>query len=200
MLSMTIANRVSLVLVATFAVVAPLTGMDWATYGWHFAAAGLALSVTFAMFAIGGMGGGDAKLIAASSLWMGFNFNLLGYLVISSVIGGVLTLLILMYRKSPLADVTGHKHVPAPFRRSQKRHPYGLALGTWRALRLSGFAARSVGDRATFHTLDSTHCDIDGRCAASGRRVALAAALRPIGSIFINLKLITIVRIALTVI
>ena len=72
MLSMTIANRVSLVLIATFAVVAPLTGMDWATYGWHFAAAGLALSVTLAMFAIGGMGGGDAKLIAASSLWMGF--------------------------------------------------------------------------------------------------------------------------------
>ena len=85
MLSMTIANRVSLVLIVTFAVVAPLTGMDWATYGWHFAAAGLALSVTFAMFAIGGMGGGDAKLIAASSLWMGFNFNLLGYLVVSTM-------------------------------------------------------------------------------------------------------------------
>ena len=47
MLSMTIANRVSIILVVTFAAVAPLTGMDWATYGWHFAAAGLALSVTF---------------------------------------------------------------------------------------------------------------------------------------------------------
>ena len=98
MLSMTIANRVSLVLIATFAVVAPLTGMDWATYGWHFAAAALVLSITFGMFAIGGMGGGDAKLIAASSLWMGFNFNLLGYLLTSSVIGGVLTVLILLYR------------------------------------------------------------------------------------------------------
>ena len=40
MLSMTIANRVSVLLVATFAVVAPLTGMDWAVYGWHFAAGG----------------------------------------------------------------------------------------------------------------------------------------------------------------
>ena len=50
------------------------------------------------MFAIGGMGGGDAKLIAASSLWMGFNLNLLCYLLISTVIGGVLTLLILSYR------------------------------------------------------------------------------------------------------
>jgi prepilin peptidase CpaA len=129
MLSMTIANRVSLVLVVTFAVVAPLTGMEWTAYGWHFAAAGLALSVTFAMFAIGGMGGGDAKLIAASSLWLGFNFNLLGYLVISSVIGGVLTVLILMYRKSPLADVTGQNMFLRHFADRKSGIPYGLALG-----------------------------------------------------------------------
>ena len=129
MLSMTIANRVSLVLVVTFAVVAPLTGMEWTAYGWHFAAAGLALSVTFAMFAIGGMGGGDAKLIAASSLWLGFSFNLLGYLVISSVIGGVLTVLILMYRKSPLADVTGQNMFLRHFADRKSGIPYGLALG-----------------------------------------------------------------------
>jgi prepilin peptidase CpaA len=129
MLSMTIANRVSLVLIATFAVVAPLTGMEWTTYGMHFAAAGLALSVTFVMFAIGGMGGGDAKLIAASSLWMGFNFNLLGYLLISSVIGGALTLLILSYRKSPLADVTGQNMFLRHFADPQSGIPYGLALG-----------------------------------------------------------------------
>src|SRR4051812_39471834 len=101
MLSMTIANRVSIILVVTFAAVAPLTGMDLASVGWHFAAAGVALSITFALFAIGGMGGGDAKLIAASSLWMGLNLNLLFYLVISTMIGGALTLLILSYRNSP---------------------------------------------------------------------------------------------------
>ena len=107
MLSMTIANRVSVVLVAAFAIVAPLTGMDWASYGWHFAAAGMVLAVTFLMFAIGGMGGGDAKLMAATALWMGFNLNLLGYLVTSAFFGGLLTLAILSYRKSPLADMTG---------------------------------------------------------------------------------------------
>ncbi len=75
MLSMTIANRVSLILIAAFAVVAPLTGMDWATYGWHFAAAGLVLGATFVLFAIGGMGGGDAKLLAATAVWMGFGIR-----------------------------------------------------------------------------------------------------------------------------
>ena len=43
-LSMTIANRVPLVLLAVFAVVAPLTGMDWAEYGWHFAAGATVLA------------------------------------------------------------------------------------------------------------------------------------------------------------
>ncbi len=37
-LSMTIANRVSLLLIATFAIAAPLTGMAWDVYAWHFAA------------------------------------------------------------------------------------------------------------------------------------------------------------------
>ena len=129
MLSMTIANRVSIILVGTFAVVAPLTGMDWATYGWHFAAAGLALSITFGLFALGGMGGGDAKLIAASSLWMGFNFNLLFYLIVSTMIGGALTVAILSYRRSPLADFTGRNVFLRHFADHKAGIPYGLALG-----------------------------------------------------------------------
>src|SRR5690606_33132497 len=46
-LSMTIANRVPVILAATFAVVAPLTGMDMTTYAMHFAAGALVLCVTF---------------------------------------------------------------------------------------------------------------------------------------------------------
>ena len=91
--------------------------------------AALALSVTFAMFAIGGMGGGDAKLIAASSLWMGFSLNLLVYLIASTMIGGVLTLLILSYRNSPLADLTGRNMFLRHFADRKAGIPYGLALG-----------------------------------------------------------------------
>jgi prepilin peptidase CpaA len=129
LLSMTIANRVSVMLVAAFAVIAPLTGMGWATYGWHFAAAGTVLAFTFLMFTIGGMGGGDAKLMAATSLWMGFNFNLVAYLVASTFIGGLLTLLILSYRKSPLADLTGGNIFLRHFADPTVGVPYGIALG-----------------------------------------------------------------------
>lgn len=128
-LSMTIANRVSVILIATFAVVAPLTGMDWASYGWHFAAGGMVLAVTFMLFAIGGMGGGDAKLMAATALWMGFNLNLLDYLVTSAFAGGLLTMLILSYRKSPLADLTGNNIFLRHFADPAVGVPYGVALG-----------------------------------------------------------------------
>ena len=82
MLSMTIANRVAVLLVAVFAVVAPLTG-----HGLGDLSAGispparLVLAVTFGLFALGGMGGGDAKLLAATALWMGFSIQLVEYLV-----------------------------------------------------------------------------------------------------------------------
>lgn len=129
MMSMTIANRVSLILIAAFALIAPFTGMGWADYGWHFAAAALVLSVTFAMFAIGAMGGGDAKLMAATSLWVGFSMDLMYYLVLSAVIGGALTLAIIIYRGSPLSMLTGNNVFLRHFANEKVGIPYGVALG-----------------------------------------------------------------------
>ena len=129
MLSMTIANRVAIVLVATFAVVAPLTGMDWTTYAWHFAAFFTVLLVTFSLFALGGMGGGDAKLLAATALYMGMSIQLVQYLVISAFIGGVLTIAILSFRASALSVYTGRNLFLRNFTDAQKGVPYGIALG-----------------------------------------------------------------------
>lgn len=129
MLSMTIANRVSLILIAVFTVAAPLTGMEWGTFGWHFAAAALVLCVTFGMFAMGGMGGGDAKLIAATSLWMGFSIHLMQYLVYAALIGGLLTVLLIIYRGSPLSTFTGGNLFLRHFADTKAGVPYGVALG-----------------------------------------------------------------------
>jgi prepilin peptidase CpaA len=129
MLSMTIANRVPVLLVVVFALVAPLTGMEWAAYGWHFAAGAIVLAVTFGLFAMGGMGGGDAKLLAATAVWMGLSINLVEYLVVSTFIGGLLTVAILIYRKSPLAVVTGSNPFLRHFADEKTGIPYGIALG-----------------------------------------------------------------------
>lgn len=129
MLSMTIANRVSALLVATFVLVAPLVGMDWTTFGLHLGAGFLVLCVTFMLFAIGGMGGGDAKLLAATSVWMGFTPVLLQYLVVASIIGGMLTIAIVVYRKSPLALITSQNVFLRHFADEKVGVPYGIALG-----------------------------------------------------------------------
>lgn len=128
-LSMTIANRVSIILIGAFAVAAPMAGMDWSVYGMHFFAAGLVLMATFAMFALGGMGGGDAKLLAATSLWMGFGLHLVEYLVVSAFIGGALTVLILLYRNSPISVIGGRADFLRRIGDDKEGIPYGVALG-----------------------------------------------------------------------
>lgn len=129
MISMTIVNRVSLLLVATFAIAAPLTGMDAYTLLTHVAALLVVLAVCFGLFAAGAMGGGDAKLLAATSLWFGMSFDLMEYLLVSSVIGGVLTLCILRYRTSPMAVLTGRYEFLRRLADPKEKIPYGIALG-----------------------------------------------------------------------
>lgn len=129
MISMTIANRVSVLLGVTFLVVAPMTGMPVETIGLHLAAGLVVLIVTFTLFALGTMGGGDAKLLAATALWMGLGTSLMQYIIVGAVWGGILTLAILFYRRSPLSDVTGGFVLLQKFADQKVGIPYGVALG-----------------------------------------------------------------------
>ena len=128
-LSMTIANRVSILLVASFAIIAPFTGMEWSLYGMHFVAGLAVLAVTFGLFAVGGMGGGDAKLLASTAVWIGFNLVLVEYLLLVAIVGGVMGVLIIVYRKSPLSALTGTNMFLRHFADDKAGVPYGVALG-----------------------------------------------------------------------
>jgi prepilin peptidase CpaA len=99
--TMTIANRVSLILVGGFGLLAVLTGMSATDVLWHTVAAAAVLAVVFVLFTCGWIGGGDAKLAAATVLWLGFA-HLADYLLYASLFGGALTLLIIQYRAIPL--------------------------------------------------------------------------------------------------
>ncbi|PRD44203.1 peptidase [Phyllobacterium phragmitis] len=129
LLSMTIQNRVSLILVGAFAILAPLTGMAWDVYALHFAAGFAVLTATFGLFAIRAMGGGDAKLMAATALWFGLNTSLVTYLFTASMLGGMLTLAILAYRRSPITVVAGRFEFMRRLAQNDIGIPYGIALG-----------------------------------------------------------------------
>lgn len=125
--TMTIPNRVSLVLLAAFLGLAPVSGMPLGVIGWHLVAGLLVLMLGIVMFSLGWLGGGDAKLLAAASLWLGFE-QLLPYLVWASFLGGALALMILGYR-SLMPPLWAVRHDWA-MRLYDRRVgiPYGIAL------------------------------------------------------------------------
>lgn len=127
MLTMTIPNRVSLLLVAGFIAMAVLTGMPLKTFGLHVAAGFLVLTVTFSMFAMGWIGGGDAKLAAATGMWCGFGV-LVEYLVFASILGGFLTLAILYIRTFYLPEFAIKIEWIARLHHHKTGIPYGIAL------------------------------------------------------------------------
>jgi prepilin peptidase CpaA len=125
--TMTIPNRVSLLLIAAFVALALLTGMPLKTFGLHVGAGLVVLAVTFTMFALGWIGGGDAKLAAAIGLWCGFGV-LLDYLLIASVLGGLLTLVILYWRTSNLPGFAVKVMWIFRLHHHKTGIPYGIAL------------------------------------------------------------------------
>ncbi|MBO0905954.1 A24 family peptidase [Jiella sonneratiae] len=127
LLEMKIENRAMIVLAAAFLPAAYLAGLPWPVVGMHLLTGFLCLCVTFGMFAAGWMGGGDAKLIAATALWFGPTMLAAEYLLVSALVGGGLTLTILVLR-SHLLPVTGVAFVDRLMEKDTGV-PYGIALG-----------------------------------------------------------------------
>lgn len=127
LVSMTISNRISIALVLGFFVVATLMGMPLPEVGQHMLAAVVVLVAAFACFSFGWIGGGDAKLAAATALWIGFS-HLMDYLLIASIIGGGLTILLLEMRKLPLPNVLAKQPWITRLHALESGIPYGIAL------------------------------------------------------------------------
>ena len=87
------------------------------------------LVLTFGMFARGWIGGGDAKLAAATAIWLGFD-HVGDYALSASVLGGLLTLLIIGMRKWPLPAVLMAHQWVARLHEPSTGIPYGVALAS----------------------------------------------------------------------
>jgi prepilin peptidase CpaA len=126
--SYTIPNRLQLALVAAFVVFVPVSGMPTELLAWHLLAGALGLGVGFALFAFGFIGGGDVKLFAAIALWLGFDRDLVNYLLIASLLGGALTVALLALRRVPLpARLSGQAWL-LRLHDDKAGIPYGVAL------------------------------------------------------------------------
>ena len=125
--TMTISNRVSLALAAGFLILALMSGMALHDILLHVGAGAAVLAVAFVCFAMGWVGGGDAKIAAAAALWFGFG-HLLNYLVYASLFGGALTLLLLQFRQWPLPYALAGQAWLLKLHAKDSGIPYGIAL------------------------------------------------------------------------
>ncbi|KJF68894.1 A24 family peptidase [Rhizobium nepotum] len=125
--SMTIPNRIPLILLSSFIVVAPFTGMDWQTFAMSMAAAAVVFLACFALFAANAMGGGDAKLLTAATIWYGFNISLVDFLLAVAFLGGVLTIGILLLRSRSQQIMAAGIPIPDSLMVA-KKIPYGIGI------------------------------------------------------------------------
>lgn len=125
--SMTIPNRLNMILAAAFIPVAMLAGLNWEAWAIHLGIGVAGLVLGMALFAFRLMGGGDAKLIAAASLWLGVD-GFVALLIYTALAGGVLTVILMSARK-----LYGHYAgvLPANLGRHLQEKgdiPYGVAI------------------------------------------------------------------------
>lgn len=127
LLTMRIANWLVLLIAAAYFALALIAQLSWSEIGTSVAAAAIVLAIAFAFFAFGWIGGGDAKLVSATTLWVGFGL-LLPYVIYAALLGGGLTLLILAIRRYPLAPwLARHKWIDR-LHDSKSGVPYGITL------------------------------------------------------------------------
>ena len=125
--TMTIPNRVSLLLVFFYFALALYLPIPLQTVGLHVSCGLAVLALTFVLFQFGWVGGGDAKLASATALWLGWE-HLLDYGLIASLAGGVLTIAIIALRWRDLPRRLLSIAFVARLAEKSNGVPYGIAL------------------------------------------------------------------------
>lgn len=126
-LSMRIPNWLTLLIAVLFLPMALLTGMPWDMIGIHALVGVLMFMAGFVFFALGLFGGGDAKLLAAAGLWLGWP-DLMPFLVMTAFAGGALALCVGIWSA---INVTSEINDGSIFRRLgsiKPNVPYGYAF------------------------------------------------------------------------
>lgn len=127
LMTMTISNRVSMILVVAFVIIALAVGVPLETIGWHLTCGLGVLAITFTLFAVGSIGGGDAKLAAATAVWLGWG-EMMNYGLTASLVGGALTVAFIQLRAYPMHEALLARAWFARLFNVTKGVPYGIAL------------------------------------------------------------------------
>ena len=132
--TMKIPNWISLALIAGFVVLQPFLFQGWDILATHLMVGGVFFLTGFAMFAFGWLGGGDAKLMAATALWWQWP-DAITYISFTTLIGAALGIVLIIRSKFlPIRILTSQ--IPLAMFKEEKNMPYGLALAAGALLTL----------------------------------------------------------------
>ncbi len=127
LLTMTIPNRIPVALAVGYLVSAAAVGLSPQAVLFDLSCGLAILVLTFVMFSLRWIGGGDAKLAAATALWMGWS-SVLDYGVTAAICGGLLTLGLLAARAKTLPAMLARHAWIARLHEGGAGVPYGIAL------------------------------------------------------------------------
>ena len=123
-----IPNWLTLAITVDFLAAALAGSYGISLVGWHLSAG---LAVLFAgalLFAWGVVGGGDAKLLAACAVWVGWT-GLARFILAVVIIGGLFALLVLWLRRAKLHGSWTEKPWIRRLLSDEEGLPYGVAIG-----------------------------------------------------------------------
>jgi prepilin peptidase CpaA len=106
LITMSIPNKLTLALAVCFALLSPFSGMGAIVAASHVACGVVVLIAGFLCFNGGLLGGGDAKLLAVSALWLGWE-RLPGFLFATLIFNTVMAVAVVRARSSAEATPCG---------------------------------------------------------------------------------------------
>lgn len=125
---MKIPNPLVIILITAYPVFHFAIGRDLPSFGNHVIALVAVFLLMMIPFMINQMAGGDVKLAAATAFWIGFNPELLNYILTTGLIGGAFTLLVIIVRRfPPIPSFIGYKLYDT-ITDTNKRITYGVPM------------------------------------------------------------------------
>ena len=146
-----IPNRLVLAVAFIFVIAAPAAGMPLQIVLWHLLAGVVLFALGYGLFSAGLIGGGDAKLIAAAALWVGWT-ALPHFLLYTALAGGALAIGMLIWElirmHVELTSVNPEASLIKRITLLKPDLPYGvaIALGACAALPRAWWASSLPGN------------------------------------------------------
>lgn len=131
---MKIPNYISIYTVLLFFLILPFAWTGLSDLSEHLLVGVSIFILGFIMFALGWVGGGDAKLFAATSLWWTWP-DMIVYVGYTGIIGGVIAIFIVLGRQYSPVWLSTSSWAYGLFKEEAKM-PYGLALASGALLTL----------------------------------------------------------------